>query len=212
MFLLAGFPGDVRVSVTYTLVEPYTLLLEMNAKALNRATPINLAQHTYWNLGGHNSGDILSDKLQMFASSITPVLRGIPTGQIESIAGTAYDFLEPQVIGCKIKELNGSAGFDNNYVVDAPSEEPNMSPVAVVYNEKSGRVMKLSATAPGVQLYTGNWLDKIGKCGYKYQRHAGLCLETQGFPDSVNHPNFPSQIVKAGHVYEHKMLYEFSTK
>ncbi|GFP79251.1 aldose 1-epimerase [Phtheirospermum japonicum] len=209
-----GFPGDVLASVTYALVEPYKLSVIMKAKALNKATPINLAQHSYWNLGGHTSGDILSDELQIFASHITPVgQKLIPTGKIQSVKNTPYDFLKPRVIKGPIKKLpEGSKGYDINYVVDG-RDGPKLKPVAVVYNKKSGRVMKLSANAPGVQLYTGNYVNGVkGKGGYVYQSHAALCLETQGFPDSVNHPNFPSQIVVPGKSYDHRMLFSFSTK
>ncbi|KAL3813362.1 hypothetical protein ACJIZ3_014630 [Penstemon smallii] len=207
-----GFPGEVLVSVTYTLLKPYKLSVKMKAKALNKATPINLAQHTYWNLGGHNSGNILSDELQIFASKITPVdTKLIPTGKFESVTNTPYDFLDSHIIKGLIKELpNGSRGFDINYVVDG-HQGRKMKPIAIVYNKKSGRIMKLTSNAPGVQLYTGNYVDNVkGKGGFVYQPHAALCLETQGFPDSVNHANFPSQIVNPGEVYEHNMLFTFT--
>ncbi|KAL6551545.1 hypothetical protein OROGR_007699 [Orobanche gracilis] len=209
-----GFPGDVLASVTYALMEPYELSVQMKARALNKATPINLAQHSYWNLGGHNSGNILSHKLQIFASHITPVgEKLIPTGRIVPVKSTPYDFLEPHLIKGSIKKLpEDFKGYDINYVVDG-RDGPKMKPVAVVCNKKSGRVMKLSANAPGVQLYTGNYVNNVkGKGGFLYQPHAALCLETQGFPDSVNHPNFPSQIVFPGKSYEHRMVFSFSTK
>ncbi|KAH6791138.1 3-dehydroquinate synthase [Perilla frutescens var. frutescens] len=202
-----GFPGDVLASVTYALLEPYKLSVIMKAKVLKKATPVNLAQHSYWNLGGHNSGNILSDELQIFASHITPVdSQLIPTGKLASVKKTPYDFLAPHVIKGPIKELpNGSKGFDINYAVDGGTNGLKMKPVAVVYNKKSGRVMKLWANAPGVQLYTGNFINNVkGKGGFIYQSHAALCLETQGFPDSVNHPNFPSQIVNPGQIYDHR--------
>lgn len=186
----------------------------MKAKAHKKATPVNLAQHSYWNLGGHNSGNILSHELQIFASHITPVDKKlIPSGKITPVKNTPYDFLAPHVIKGPIKDLpNGSRGYDINYVVDGKNG-PKLRPVAVVYNKKSGRIMKLSANAPGVQLYTGNYVDDVkGKGGYIYQSHAALCLETQAFPDSVNHPNFPSTIVNPGQVYEHSMLFSFSIK
>ncbi|PIN01191.1 putative mutarotase [Handroanthus impetiginosus] len=209
-----GFPGDVLVSVTYALIEPYKLSVKMKAKALNKATPVSLAQHSYWNLGGHNSGDILSEELQIFASHITLVdSKLIPTGKIVSVKTTPYDFLKPHVIKGPIRLLpNGSKGYDINYAVDG-NKGRQMKPVAVVYDKKSGRIMKLSANAPGVQLYTGNYIHDVkGKNGYIYQSHAALCLETQGFPDSVNHPNFPSQIVAPGKTYEHSMMFTFSIK
>ncbi|KAK6155109.1 hypothetical protein DH2020_009357 [Rehmannia glutinosa] len=212
--MLHGFPGDVLASVTYKLIKPYTLSVKMKAKALNKATPINLAQHSYWNLAGHNTGNILSDELQIFASHITPVDKKlIPTGKILPVKTTPYDFLTPHVIKGPIKSLPvGSKGYDINYVVDGHNG-PKMKPIATVYNKKSGRIMKLSANAPGVQLYTGNYINGVkGKGGCVYQPHAALCLETQGFPDSVNHPNFPSQIVYPGKSYEHCMTFTFSIK
>ncbi|GER50475.1 aldose 1-epimerase [Striga asiatica] len=212
--MLHGFPGDVVASVTYALLGPNKLSMKMKAQALNKPTPVNLAQHTYWNLAGHNSGNILSDELQIFASHFTPVGKGlIPTGEISPVESTPYDFLKARAIKGPIKKLpEGSKGFDINYVVDGPNG-PKMKPVAVVYSKKSGRVMKLSANAPGVQLYTGNYVhDLRGKGGFVYEPHSALCLETQGFPDSVNHPNFPSQIVFPGKCYKHYMLYSFSIK
>ncbi|XP_016465594.1 uncharacterized protein LOC107788426 isoform X2 [Nicotiana tabacum] len=201
-----GFPGDVLASVTYALEDPYKLSVVMKAKALNKATPVNLAQHTYWNIGGHNSGDILSNVVQIFASHITPVDEHlIPTGEISPVKNTPYDFLKPREVGNQISKL--PSGYDINYALDSTVE---MKPVAIVYDKKSGRVMDLQASAPGVQFYTANSLIQKGKGGYVYQPHAALCFETQGFPDAVNHPNFPSTIVTPGKAYVHKMLYTFS--
>lgn len=203
-----GFPGGVDVSVTYALLHPYKLKVIMTAKALNKATPVNLAQHAYWNLGNHNSGDILSDRIQIFASRITPVDKQlIPTGELSSVKGTPYDFLEPHVIGTKIHGLPN--GYDINYALDGGDEKMKLA--AIVKSNKSGREMKLYTDAPGVQFYTANSLSNVkGKDGYVYQPQAALCLETQGFPDSVNHPNFPSQIVNPGETYAHHMLFSFS--
>ncbi|XP_031094285.1 aldose 1-epimerase-like [Ipomoea triloba] len=211
-----GFPGDVIASVTYALKEPYQLIIAMRAKAMNKATPVNLAQHTYWNLGGHDSGDILSQKLQLFASQITTLDdKQIPTGEIAPINNTAYDFLKPRDIGTQLNRLPDPApgkvrGFDNNYVVDGDGKW--MKKVAIVYDEKSGIRMMLKANSPGVQLYTANNLkDKKGKSGAVYQSYAAVCLETQGFPDAVNHPNFPSTIVTPTHPYHHSMFITFTT-
>lgn len=208
-----GFPGGLDVSVTYALIHPYNLKVTMKAKALNKATPVNLAQHSYWNLGNHNSGDILSDRIQILASHITPVDKQlIPTGEISSVKGTPYDFLEPHVIGSKIHGLR--KGYDINYALDGHDDEEKkkkMKLAAVVKSEKSGREMKLYTDAVGVQFYTANYVSNVkGKGGYIYEAHAALCLETQGFPDSVNHPNFPSQIVNPGETYAHHMLFSFS--
>ncbi|XP_031269150.1 aldose 1-epimerase [Pistacia vera] len=204
-----GFPGDVAVSVTYMFIESNKLAVNMKAKALNKPTPVNLALHTYWNLGGHDSGDIFSHKIQLFGSHITPVDDDlIPTGKITPVKGTPYDFLDAREIGSKFKELPG--GYDINYVLDNPY--PNhLKRVAVVKENVSGRKMELWTNQPGVQFYTSNMLGHLkGKGGFVYSNYAGLCLETQGFPDSVNHPNFPSQIVHPGETYEHVMVYRFT--
>ncbi|KAL5992175.1 hypothetical protein ACLOJK_013090 [Asimina triloba] len=192
-----GFPGDVDVSVTYKIVGDYDLSLTMKAKALNKPTPISLGHHIYWNLGGHNSGDILSNTLQIFASHYTPVDKFlIPTGEIAPVKGTPYDFLQPDTIGRRIDQI--PPGYDINYAIDGEKEK--LKKVAYLKDYKSGRALMLWATAPGMQLYTSNWLKVVGKGGYEYQPHAAVCLETLGFPDSVNHPNFPSQIVNPGEV------------
>ncbi|XVF58232.1 hypothetical protein PTKIN_Ptkin07bG0048000 [Pterospermum kingtungense] len=203
-----GFPGEVKVTVSYTLLPKNQLVVNMKAKAVTKSTPVNLAQHTYWNLGNHDSGDILSEQVQLFASHYTPVdSELIPTGQISPVKGTPYDFLEPNTIGSRIKEL--PKGYDINYVVDGAPEK--LKKVAVVKDKKSGRVMELFSNQPGVQFYTGNMIKDVkGKGGVVYKAYAGLCLETQAFPDSVNHPNFPSEIVTPSDPYKHDMLFQFS--
>ncbi|XP_020580944.1 aldose 1-epimerase [Phalaenopsis equestris] len=201
-----GFPGDLDVYVTYKISGSYKLSVIMRATPRTKATPVNLAQHNYWNLGGHNSGTILSHKVQIFASHITPVDDElIPTGSISSISGTPYDFRKPKTVGSRINWVKG--GYDMNYVVNGRG----MRKVAVVKDEKSGRRFKLWSNQPGVQFYSGNFLNHVGgKGGVIYEKHDGLCLETQGFPDSVNHPQFPSQIVNPGEVYKHDMVFKFS--
>ncbi|GAV76934.1 Aldose_epim domain-containing protein [Cephalotus follicularis] len=204
-----GFPGDLSVMVTYMLIGTNKLGVKMEAKALNKATPVNLALHTYWNLRGHNSGDILSHNLQLFGSNITPVdNEQIPTGEIVAVQGTPYDFLQPHEIGSMINELPD--GYDINYVLDKGSPG-HLRKAAVVRESVSGRKLELWTNKPGVQFYTSNKLGHVpGKGGFVYTKYAGLCLETQGFPDSVNHRNFPSQIVNPGESYEHIMLYRFT--
>ncbi|XP_027121776.1 uncharacterized protein [Coffea arabica] len=204
-----GFPGAVDVYVTYMIIGGNRLGLKMEATPLDKSTPINLASHSYWNLAGHGSGDIFSHDIQLFASKITPVDdKLIPTGQIVPVQGTPYDFLQSRSIGSKFNEL--PSGYDINYVVDYV---PNghVHKVAVVQEPKSGRKMELWSNKPGVQFYTSNMLnDTLGKDGATYHRYGGLALETQGFPDSVNHPNFPSQIVNPGENYLHVMVYRFT--
>ncbi|XP_050381523.1 uncharacterized protein LOC126798559 [Argentina anserina] len=207
-----GFPGDVIVTVSYTLLGDKQLSIKMKAKALNKPTPVNLATHVYWNLGGHNSGDILSQKVQIFGSKITLVDSGlIPTGKYASVKGTPYDFLKPQAVGSRIDKLKLTKGYDINYVLDGPAGN-KLKRAAVVHDSKSGRMLELSTNAPGMQFYTSNYLKDVkGKGGFVYQPRAALCLETQGFPDAVNHPNFPSTIVTPTKSYKHYMLFKFST-
>ncbi|KAL5747409.1 hypothetical protein ACOSP7_024410 [Xanthoceras sorbifolium] len=204
-----GFPGELAVSVTYMLIEANKLGVKMKAKALNKATPVNLALHTYWNLGGHDSGDIFSHDIQLFGSKITPVDDElIPTGEIKPIKGTPYDFLQPRKIGSRFSEL--PSGYDINYVLD-DTRTDHLKKVAVVHESVSGRKLELWTNQPGVQFYSSNMLGHAeGKGGFIYSNYAGLALETQGFPDSVNHPNFPSQILNPGETYEHVMLYRFT--
>lgn len=197
------------MKVTYMLIGVNKLALKMEAKPLNKPTPINLALHTYWNLRSHNSGDILSHKIQLLAGKITPVdEKLIPTGEITAVEGTPYDFLEPREIGSRIKELPG--GYDINYVIDGIAGK-HLRKTAVVSEKVSGRKMELWTNQPGVQVYTSNTLTRVvGKGKAVYDNYAGLCLETQGFPDSVNHKNFPSQIVNPGESYLHVMLFRFT--
>ncbi|KAJ4960620.1 hypothetical protein NE237_020530 [Protea cynaroides] len=210
-----GFPGAVKVSTTFMILGKNKLTVDMKAKAINKATPINMAQHVYWNLGGHNSGDILSNTVQIFGFHITTVDKNlIPTGKIVPVKDTPYDFTKPNTIGSRISQL--PSGYDINYALDInEGQEPKhfMKKAAMVYNSKSGRVLELWSNQVGVQFYTGNMLTSVeGKDGAVYHKYAALCLETQGFPDSVNHPNFPSQIVYPGKTYTNLMVFKFSTR
>ncbi|CAN6235235.1 unnamed protein product [Urochloa humidicola] len=214
-----GFPGALDVYVTYQLWSPYELRLHMNATALDKATPVNLVNHAYWNLAGEGSGDILGHTVQLLASRYTPVdATLIPTGAVAPVAGTPYDLRAPTRVGARVHEVSGGGGggkasvygFDTNFAVDGDAAA--MRKVAVVRaGGASGREMEVWANQPGVQFYTGNFLKDVkGKGGVVYGQYAGLCLETQGFPDAVNHPNFPSQIVRPGGVYRHDMVFKFS--
>ncbi|CAK7337086.1 unnamed protein product [Dovyalis caffra] len=204
-----GFPGDVSVSVTYMILKTNKLAVKMWAKPLNKPTPLNLALHAYWNLGGHNSGDILSHTIQLFGSKVTPVDEElIPTGEIVNVKDTPYDFHQAREIGSMLNELPD--GYDINYVLD-DLNPGHFKKVAVVQESVSGRKLELWTNQPGVQFYTSNMLDNVkGKGGFVYAKHAGICLETQGFPDAVNHPNFPSQIVNPGEIYQNIMIYRFT--
>ncbi|XP_021674388.2 uncharacterized protein LOC110660390 [Hevea brasiliensis] len=207
-----GFPGALRVSVIYTLLSNNQLSVIMKAKSLdNKPTPVSLAQHSYWNLGGHNSGDILTTQVQIFGQFYIAVDNDlIPTGQILYARGTAYDFTEPELkpIGKRIDLL--PKGYDINYVLDN-FEVNKMRKVATVQDSRTGLRMDLSSNAPGLQFYTGNMLkDEKGKGGFVYKARAGVCLETQWYPNFVNQPSFPQSIVEKGKMYKHHMLYEFS--
>nr|CAD40900.2 OSJNBa0036B21.18 [Oryza sativa Japonica Group] len=220
-----GFPGALDVYVTYQLSGPYVLSVHMNATAAGKATPVNLAQHSYWNLGGTGSGDILGNTVQLFASRYTPVdAELIPTGQVAPVTGTPCDLRAPTPVGARVHLVTGGLsktgatiyGFDTNYAVDGGDDVDAhahaLRRVTVVRDGKSGRSLELWANQPGVQFYTGNFLtaDVKGKGGKAYGQYGALCLETQGFPDAVNHPNFPSVIVRPGQVYKHEMVYKFS--
>ncbi|KAF5200047.1 Aldose 1-epimerase [Thalictrum thalictroides] len=205
-----GYPGDVSVSATYTLTSQTTLRLDMEAMPKNLPTPISLAQHTYWNLAGHNSGDVLNHQVQLWASHVTPVDQyTIPTGEIMPVKGTPFDFTTQKKIGTSIHEVG--LGYDHNYVLDCGEEKSGLKHAAEVKDPSSSRTLNLWTNAPGMQFYTGNYVNGVvGKGGAVYGKHAGLCLETQGFPNAINQPNFPSVVVQPGETYKHTMLYEFS--
>ncbi|WJX70486.1 aldose 1-epimerase [Trifolium repens] len=210
-----GFPGDLKVTVSYILGKN-SLTILMQAKALNKPTPVNLVNHAYWNLGNHNSGNILDEVVQIFGSKITPIDNHlIPTGKFSPVKGTPYDFLKPQIVGTRINQLPKTNGYDINYVLNKGKlgNKEELKVAAIVFDKKSGRVMKLSTNAPGLQFYTANFVknDK-GKGGFVYQPRSALCLESQAFPDSVNHPNFPSTIVSKENPYKHVIFLKFSTK
>ncbi|XP_072987539.1 uncharacterized protein [Typha latifolia] len=207
-----GYPGDVAVTATYSLQSNMSLKLEMEAISIDKPTPINLAQHTYWNLAGHNSGNVLEHLIQIWASHITPVDKSsIPTGEIMSVNGTPFDFNTESRVGSRIDKVPG--GYDHNYVLDCGEERSGLKRVARVKDPLSLRVLNIWTDAPGVQFYTANYVDGVvGKGGAVYEKHSGLCLETQGFPNAINQPNFPSVLVQPGAKYKHTMLFEFSTE
>ena len=211
-----GFPGALDVLVTYKIDGDYTYSVTMYARPVDadKPTPVNLAQHTYWNLRGHGRGTVLDHSVQIFASAITPVRGGdlIPTGAVTPVAGTPFDFRTAPgtTPGKRIAEVEG--GYDINYVLDGEGMDgQRVRKVAVVSEATSGRVMELWADQPGVQFYTGNFLKgDEGKGGAVYVKHGGMCLETQDFPDAVHNPEFPTEIYRKGQVYKHYMLYKFS--
>ncbi|XP_050220535.1 uncharacterized protein LOC126670757 [Mercurialis annua] len=207
-----GYPGDLSVTATYTLTSSTTMRLDMEAVPKNKPSPVNLAQHTYWNLAGHNSGNILDHFIQISASHVTPVDQNtVPTGEIMPVKGTPFDFTTEKRIGASIHEVG--LGYDHNYVLDCGEQKLELQHAAKLKDPSSSRVLNLWTNAPGMQFYTANYVNGIvGKGGAVYGKQSALCLETQGFPNAVNQPNFPSVIVRPGETYKHTMLFEFSVE
>jgi aldose 1-epimerase len=205
-----GFPGNLSVSVTYTVTPADELRIDYTATT-DKPTPVNLTNHSYFNLGGPASGPILGHELMLAADDYTPVDGTmIPTGKIESVKGTPLDFTSPMPIGARISEIKGSpGGYDHNYVLRADTRSPALA--ARVRDPASGRVLEMRTTEPAVQLYTSNSLDGslTGKDGVVYKKHQAFCLEAQHYPDSVNHANFPSTILRPGATYTQTTIYRF---
>lgn len=208
-----NYPGNLSVSVVYTLTDHDELITEISAET-DKSTICNLAQHTYWNLAGHQSGSVNDHVVQIYADHYTPVnAELIPTGQFAPIVGTPLDFIQPKSIGQDLQAVGGDpVGFDHNFVVKG--DPTMMRPVACVSEPASGRRMVLSANQPGVQFYVGCFLDgsHVGKGGAVYEQYAGLCLETQAYPDAIHNPSWPQAILKPGEVYQHHMLTKFSAE
>jgi aldose 1-epimerase len=207
-----GYPGTVTATTVYTLTHDNELRVEMLATT-DKITTINMAHHTYWNLAGQDSGTILEHELQLFADNYTPG-DPLPNGKVKAVKGTPFDFTAAKVIGKDLKEAGGKpVGFDHNFVVNG---EPNqLRPVARLKDPKSGRVMTLDADQPGVQFYTGNFLDGSlkGKGEATYVQYSGLCLETQKFPNSINVPAWKNEVVlKPGQTYKHVMIHKFTAE
>ncbi len=209
-----GYPGNLAVTVVYTLTHDNALKVEYTATT-DRATVLNLTQHSYFNLAG--KGTILDHVVMIAADKFTPVDSTlIPTGELRPVEGTPFDFRKPTAIGARIgqddEQLKFGKGYDHNWVINKPMGQLGL--MAKVYEPTSGRVLEVLSTEPGLQFYSGNFLDGTlkGKGGWVYQFRNGFCMEPQHYPDSPNKPEFPSVVLKPGETYHHTLFFKFSVQ
>ncbi len=212
-----GFPGELKVTATYSLNEQSELRLEYRATT-SKPTVLNLTNHSYFNLSGNNARDVMGNLVTLHAARYTPVdATLIPTGERRAVAGTPFDFRNPHRVGDRIRDakdqqIRFGRGYDHNYIVDGAAG--TLRPAAVVSDPVSGRTMEMSVTAPGIQFYTGNFMDGtfFGKSGRAYRQGDAICLEPGVFPDSPNHADFPTARLNPGQGYVNTMVYKFTAK